>query len=129
MRLKMPERPERGEPVTEDAVIALRLWYMGQRQGKKHQKTMMAGKFYTMLLGGTLSTAANAVQCVGNIVASVLLSHVMGIRGIGLASLSSQASDTGVVPHPESPERREVCPYKCLQTVFFRSSFFTRCSS
>ena len=34
----------------------------------------------------TISTIANAVQGLGNIVLSIVLSHVMGIRGIGLAS-------------------------------------------
>lgn len=36
----------------------------------------------------TISTAANAVQGIGNIIASVLLGRHMGIRGIGLASFS-----------------------------------------
>ena len=34
----------------------------------------------------TLSTAANGVQGLGNLAASVLLCHAMGIRGIGMAS-------------------------------------------
>lgn len=34
----------------------------------------------------TISTIANAVQGLGNIVGSIVLSHIMGIRGIGLAS-------------------------------------------
>lgn len=33
-----------------------------------------------------LSTAGNLTQAIGNVAASVLLSHLMGIRGIGLAS-------------------------------------------
>ena len=34
----------------------------------------------------TISTIANVVEVVGNLIASIVLSHYMGIRGIGLAS-------------------------------------------
>ena len=39
----------------------------------------------------TVSTAANVLQGAGNIAASIVLSHIMGIRGIGLASFAFNA--------------------------------------
>lgn len=45
----------------------------------------------------TLSTAANGVQGLGNIVASFFLSRVMGIRGIGLASFLFNVVALGIL--------------------------------
>lgn len=45
----------------------------------------------------TVSTIANGVQGVGNIAFSIILSHFMGIRGIGLASFAFNAVSLAVL--------------------------------
>ena len=53
MRLKMPEHPERGEPVTEDAVVALRMWYIGQRHEENGMVETKETQDRDWLSGGT----------------------------------------------------------------------------
>jgi len=45
----------------------------------------------------TISTVASAAQGVGNIAFSIILSHSMGIRGIGLASFAFNAVSFGIL--------------------------------
>ena len=45
----------------------------------------------------TISTIANVAQGIGNIVFSIILSHSMGIRGIGLASFAFNAVSFGIL--------------------------------
>lgn len=45
----------------------------------------------------TISTIANVAQGIGNIAFSILLSHSMGIRGIGLASFAFNAVSFGIL--------------------------------
>ena len=45
----------------------------------------------------TLSTVANLVQGVGNIAASIILSRIMGVRGIGLASFLFNCVALGIL--------------------------------